>query len=294
MSISRVLTLLACLAFAGILPAAAQTGDGVEAEVDAALLNLAERGALGSFDQPLTITRPAQVRYELGAVVDVRKPDPRGIEVLAVTPDGAAARMGLKTGDRLVAINDRRLDGDAAPAGVLRDAVRDGNGAVRLVAARGKSRIELDGQADVVVVPAYQLTVGEAAANTATGCGYVSDSSLPPRSKGLFKAQITQVDGRSTPLGGINRVRVASGRHVLTIGEQIPGYRLSMTQNRQRIRTQQRMMARILKPLIVDIKPNTDYRIGVRLRKDRLDNDSIRANEYWEPVVWEQRAIRCR
>jgi len=46
--------------------------------------------------------------------VDVRKPDPRGIEVLAVTPDGAAARMGLKVGDRLLAINNRRLDDPAA------------------------------------------------------------------------------------------------------------------------------------------------------------------------------------
>src|SRR3546814_184735 len=233
-------------------------------------------------------------RYELGAVVDVRKPDPRGIEVLAVTPDGAAARMGLKTGDRLVAINDRRLDGDAAPADVLRDAVREGNGAVRLVAARGKSRIELDGQADVVAVPAYHLTVGEAAAGTVAGCGYVSDSSLPPRSKGLFKAEITQVDGRSTPLRGINRVHVASGRHVLTIGELIPSHRLSMTQNLQRSRAKQHLMARAYKPLVVDVQPGTEYRIGVRLRKDRLDYASIRDNEYWEPVVWEQRAATCR
>src|SRR3546814_10537405 len=74
---------------------------------------------------------------------------------------------------------------------------------------------DLDGRADVVAVPAYQLTIGEAAAGMTAGCGYVSDSSLPPRSEGLFKAEITQVDGRSTPLNGINRVHVASGRHVL-------------------------------------------------------------------------------
>src|SRR3546814_19151674 len=139
-------------------------------------------------------------------------------------------------------------------------AVRDGNGAVRLGAARCKSRIELDGQADIVAVPAYQLTVGEAAAGTVTGCGYVSDSSLPPRSKGLFNAQITQVDGRSTPLWGINRVRVASGQHVLTIVEQIPGSRLRMLHHRYRIRTTNSMMARILNTLIVYIKPHTEFR----------------------------------
>src|SRR3546814_5524668 len=64
MHFPRTLTLLSCLALSGLLPAAAQTGNEVEAEVDAALLHLAERGALGSFDQPLTIARPAQVRSE--------------------------------------------------------------------------------------------------------------------------------------------------------------------------------------------------------------------------------------
>lgn len=292
MHFPRGFTLFACLAFCGVLPAAAQTDEKVEAEVDAALLNLAERGALGSFDQPLTISRPAQVRYELGAVVDVRKPDPRGIEVLAVTPDGAAARMGLKVGDRLLAINNRRLD-DAAAANVLQEAILDSKGAVRLLAMRDGSQIELRGRSDIVAVPAYQLTVGEAATGKATGCGYINDSFLPPRSKDLYKAGISQIDGRSTRLRGTDRMRVTSGRHVLTIGERIPGYRLSMRQHRQRVRTQQRLMARIYKPMVIDIEPDTEYRIGVRLREDRLDNESIRANEYWEPVIWEQRAATC-
>ena len=292
MHFPRTFKFLACLALSGLLPASAQSGGEVEAEVDATLLNLAERGALGSFDQPLRIARPAQLRYELGAVVDVRKPDPRGLEVLAVTPDGAAARMGLEVGDRLLAINNRRLD-DAEAAKVLQQAIRDSKGAVQLLATRGGSRIELGGQSDIVAVPPYQLIVGETVAGKTGGCGYVTDSSLPPRSKDLYKAVITQVDGRSTRLRGTNRIRVTSGRHVLTIGERIPGYRLSIRQQRQRARTQQRLMARIYKPMVVDIKPGTEYRIGVRLREDRLDNDSIRANEYWEPVVWEQRAATC-
>src|SRR3546814_1198011 len=113
------------------------------------------------------------------------------------------------------------------------------------------------------------------------GCGYVSDSSLPPRSEGLFKAEITQVDGRSTPLNGINRVHVASGRHVLTVGELIPSHRLSMTQNLQRSRAKQHLMARAYKPPVVDVQPGTEYRIGVRLRKGRLDYASISDNESW-------------
>src|SRR3546814_9943642 len=99
------------------------------------------------------------------------------------------------------------------------------------------------------------------------GCGYVSDSSLPPRSEGLFKAEITQVDGRSPPLNGINRVHVASGRHVLTVGELIPSPRLSMTPNLQRSRAKQHLMARPYKPHVVDVQPGPEYRIGLRDRK---------------------------
>src|SRR3546814_17652131 len=148
-------------------------------------------------------------------------------------------------------------------------AVRDGNGAVRLGAARCKSRIELDGQADIVAVPAYQLTVGEAAAGTVTGCGYVSDSSLPPRSEGLFNAEITQVDGRSTPLHGINRVHVASGRHVPTIGELIPSHRLSMTHTMERSRATKLLIACDYKPLVAEVQPGNETMIGVRLRSQQ-------------------------
>src|SRR3546814_5157409 len=129
------------------------------------------------------------------------------------------------------------------PDGTLFRSGAGGNGAVLRVAWGCKSRIERDGQAYGVAVPAYHLTIGEAAAGMTAGCGYVADSSLPPRSEGLFKAEITQVDGRSTPLNGINRVHVASGRHVLTVGELIPSHRLSMTQNLQRSRAKQHLMA---------------------------------------------------
>jgi len=294
MSITTRLLLTACLALPGT-SSATPPGDEVASEVEATLTSLAERGVLGSADQPLTVTRPAQVRYELGAVVDVRAPDPRGIEVLAITPGGTAAGMGLKAGDRLLAINGHRLDGDASPATVLKKAILDSDGNVRLLAARGDSRIELAGQAEPMPIPAYRLVVGEteAVSPRAGDCGYVSNSALPPHSKGLFEVDITQVDGRSTSLSRVDRLRLTSGRHVLTVGEMIPGYRLSMTQNRQRMRTRQRMMANFLKPMVVDIKPDTDYRIGARLRKDKLDSRSIRENEYWEPVVWETRVTRC-
>ncbi len=292
MSFVTRFTLIACMAFPGLL-LAEDPDNQVETEVEATLVHLAERGALGSADQPITIARPAQVRYELGAVVDVRKPDPRGLEVLAITPGGAATQMGLETGDRLLAINGHRLDGRLPPADVLKAAMRDSDGKLQLLAARGDSRIELAGRAAPAAVPAYQLTIGESPQDTSAGCGYVSYSSLPPRSQGLFDAFITTIDGRSTPLEPVNRLRVPTGRHVLMIAERIPEHRLNRWQNMQRARTKQKLMRHAYKPLVVDVKPNTEYRVGARLLKDRLDTDSVRANAYWDPVAWNERAATC-
>lgn len=292
----RHMLVRSCLLAACVLPGTLLADDSarqVAAEVEAALHDLSARNALGRADAPLTISRPAQVRYELGAVVDVRRPAPQGLEVLAISPDSAAARLGLKAGDRLLALNGRRLDGRAPAGDVLREAMQASNGQLKVVASRNGARIEASGRADVVGLPAYALTIGSAAGQ-APGCGFVSYSHLPPRSENVFPAIITTVDGRSTPLGEVNRLRVEGGRHVLTVQEFIPDHRLSATQNRQRFLAKRELLARAYKPLVLEIKPGINYRVGARLRKDRLDNASIRANEYWEPVVWEQVQEACR
>ena len=284
-----------CMLAACALPGTLLAGDNtrqVATEVEAALQNLSAHNALGRADTPLTVSRPAQVRYELGAVVDVRKPAPQGLEILAITPDSAAARLGLKAGDRLLAINGRRLDGRAPAGDVLNDAMQAGDGKLDVVASRNGSPVNVSGRANVIGVPAYALTIGSAAGQVA-GCGFVSYSYQPPQSQGVFPAIITTIDGRSTPLGEINRLRVDNGRHVLTVQEFIPEHRLSATQNRQRYLMMREWMARAYKPLVVDVKPGVNYRIGAQLRTDKLDFASLRANEYWEPVVWNQVEEKC-
>ena len=60
-------------------------------ELDAALLQMSERGDLKDTGAPQVIQKPAQVRYELGAVVDVPAAQRTGLPVLALTPDGSLA-----------------------------------------------------------------------------------------------------------------------------------------------------------------------------------------------------------
>lgn len=75
-------------------------------------------------------------------------PDPGGgVRIAGVTPDGAAATAGLKSGDRLLRINGKTIEGDSAGARVenarrlLQDI--DENTAVKLLYARGDTETEV-------------------------------------------------------------------------------------------------------------------------------------------------------
>jgi membrane-associated protease RseP (regulator of RpoE activity) len=227
----------------------------------------------------------ARVRYELGAVVDVRQASANGATILAITPGGAADRLGLRAGDKLRAVNGRRLDSAPKPSSTLESALQEGNGALRVEAVRNGKTLALSGRADAVD-PATQ--------KGARSCGYVSTlAGVVPRSKGVFQAEITQIDGNSTPLQPTNRHRVKTGKRVLVVREFIDPARLNSAQLQQIAKMKKFAMARAYKSLVVDVEPGVSYRIGARLLKDKLDTQSIRDNAYWEPVVWEKVPEAC-
>ena len=224
-------------------------------------------------------TSSSTARYELGAVVDVRQANRNGIALLAVTPGGAADRMGLQAGDRLLAINGRRLDGATKPSSALDGALQESSGALQVEASRNGKPLALSGRADAVSL---------VAPGNSKSCGYVSTrAGVVPRTQHIFHADITQIDGRSTPIEPSYRHRVSTGTHVLVVREFIDSNYLSSAQLNQIAKMKKFAFARAYKSFVIDVKPNMSYRIGARLIKDKLDTQSIRDNAYWEPVVWE-------
>ena len=270
--------------------AIAQDHATLQREVETALVRAAEGSAWPPRGGAITVRRDARVRYELGAVVDVRNASGDGLPVLAITPGSAASRLGLRAGDRLLAINGRKV---GAQAQQLQQAIDAGGGKIAASWSRAGKRLAANDAADAVAVPAYQLVLG---GGNGQGCGFVSDKQgVVPKSQKIFDAFITRIDGRSTPLGGKYEYELPIGEHVLTITDRIDPNRLTAGQRKQmHLAHRLKTAAQSYKTLVVDVKPNTAYRIGVRLHSDKLDNESIRRNAYWEPVVWETRAQTCR
>ena len=251
----------------------------------ATLANAAQPAGLLAANALQAVASSNTARYELGAVVDVRQASRDGIAILAVTPGGAAERMGLRTGDRLLAINGRRLDGTPKPSSTLEGALQESSGALQVEASRNGKPLVLSGHADAV---------HPAASGNSTSCGYVSTrAGVVPRTQHIFRADITQIDGRSTPIEPAYRHRASTGKHVLVVREFIDSNYLNSAQLNQIAKMKKFAFARAYKSFVIDVKPGIGYRIGARLLKDRLDTQSIRDNAYWEPVVWEEVAEIC-
>lgn len=264
-------------------------------ELDDAVVRMSERGDLQHGMAPPTFTQPARLRHGLGAVLDVRQANRAGLQVLAVTPNAAADRLGLREGDRIRAINGHRLDGNAAPTPLLQAALDAGNGRLRVELDRGGNRLTLEGSADVVQIPAYRMTVAPSAS---LGCGHVSDDwglTVSPRHirvpgnrpQDISQARVLRINGRSTPMQRQARHRVPAGRIILLVDEQIESqwFPLSGTQVHQR--------ARNTKPLVIDVQPGKRYQIAARRLVERITSDNVRRNDYWEPVMLSVRDEHC-
>lgn len=273
--------LLAAL-LGGLAACTAGAADGGSPLLDSAVLDLLDPAASG--DQPVVIEQPARLRRELAAVIDGR-PDDGGLpRVMAVTPGGAADRMGLRAGDRLLRINNVDLGADATMQ--LRAAV-DAGPYLALDVQRGGQEISFGGNLDAVAIPAYRLEIA-ASAGAEAGCGRISVVLKPPASMKVYPALLHEIDGRLAGPSNQEVFRLPSGRHVLKVSELIDGDRFSGVQNLQRSKL---LRHERFKYLEIDVRPDTTYRLGVRWNED--NRSPIREQGYWEPVIWKEVSESC-
>jgi hypothetical protein len=258
----------------------------------------------------LSLSLPAERYLDLGLLLDVRDPATGGLAVLGTTPGGTAQALGLRAGDRIVAVGDDPLDGlgvdaDGRSRAVARlraalDALPDG-GRLALAVARDGRRITIDGAVAVRYLPPLRLELGEgdlvagttaaataatrlpAAATAATGaaCGRVSTFHLAPRGERLYPARVLSIDGAIPGPADQDTYRLAPGSHRIEVAEAIDAQDLPAAFSRRRA-------ALGRKTFEVVVEPGTTHLVAARLV------DTLGGRDYWEPVVWKTLAEDCR
>ncbi|WP_237055091.1 PDZ domain-containing protein [Marilutibacter chinensis] len=218
----------------------------------------------------------------LDAVIDVRRAHADGLMVLAVTPGGTGDRIGLRVGDRILEVNGRPLTDTLEPSRVMAEAMT--------VQRPLELRVSRDGRA-------LTLTGTAATADSdpaPEGCGYVTTrGTLPHVSDRLYPVEIIDIDGGGRPIDA-NRHRLPAGLHVVIVSERIEDIRFDPVQRTQRSRMLSRLGARAGKALVIEVRPDTRYRLGARFLDRDLGSRTISENAYWEPLVWQEVEDPCR
>lgn len=198
--------------------------------------------------------------FELGAVVDVRRPSDTGLRVLAVSPGGAADRIGLRAGDLLQEINGQPLAGAPRPAAALGQALDAAGGRLEVLLMRAGQPLRLSGPADVR---------GHAGGK----CGQVTalfDGLQVPAA--LRKVDITQIEGRAPLPADASRYALPAGPRVVIVREHVPRS------------TPRPLSSFASRALVINVEPDTTHYIGAMPA----------AGGGWVPWVWQSSPEPCR
>jgi hypothetical protein len=284
---------LALAATALLVPAIAAADDAVDTdrarlEIEATLASLNERGLLPIGEDGSTVLRaPPQQRWELGAVLDLADTRADGPRVLAVTPDGAAARMGLRVDDRIQRINGVAIQGGPRAAGVLMGAMGRRDGQLDVDVRRGGETLSLRGTASSLAVPGYALTLDTGAAE-GSDCGRIDVFPSRRASLQVWPVVLHSINGRLPGPDAQTQFKLAPGRHVLKLTEVITDVRIGNELRREMLARRDRD----LREFVIDIEAGMTYRIGARFVVEK--RNEIDSGGYWEPVVWRRFGQSCR
>jgi len=102
-----------CSNVTGMLPQSIDEFQRLSKQIQSALFDIeaVESDWLNSSSRSeILVNIPAETRVDLGLVVSLKRElKDRGLRILLVSPLGVADKMGLKSGDRIVSVNQKRL-----------------------------------------------------------------------------------------------------------------------------------------------------------------------------------------
>jgi hypothetical protein len=240
-------------------------------------------------DGPLLIEEPSRSIYHFGAILDAK------FVVVAVTPESDAAKLGLKEGDKLLAINQQRVS-DSNLADILakiNELADDDALSVQLL--RADNQLNLKGTVSRQALPGWRLELLAAGQQNelpaSTSCGYVSVFYNTPTSLRRHPVKINEIDTIGFRAGFSYKrthevIKVPVGEIQITLQEHIPGNILSRYRGDLRARN-----FGSVKTLTLKVEPDTVYHLAAEYFPN--PNDRSSRDAYWQPVVWKTTARDC-
>ena len=241
---------------------------------------------MNNFHYSLSV--PAEEQSYLGLVLDLNNVD-NSYEVLSITPGSIADKLGIKSKDRILKINDIQINDSTRAATVRLLNNLKPNDILNLTVNSNNVERELSTKLVGHFIPEIWLELGanndlklmesmRASNIQNASCGTVSVYIDPPKAKDIYPATRQKVDddhlkrNRST-------YRLPVGKHTILLHEYIDIKNLTI-----RVRSR-------AKPIEIDVKENTTYHIGAKYNRDK--GLKIHKGGYWTPVVWKISEKEC-
>ncbi|MEW6990076.1 PDZ domain-containing protein [Colwelliaceae bacterium 6441] len=252
-------------------------------EIDNTLLAISQIEALAGKNPEnvsFSIEGTEQTILDLGMIID--SDEGAGVQVIAVSPQSLAERSGVKSGDVIVMINDKKLSSENFN-GVLSE-LKAEEGEISLVLNRYGKDKKIIISTEKTYRPKYQLNVGTKKEFSdsigSKGCGRISIFFEPPEAKMLFPAFIHKVDGNGVMRDKLT-LKLRAGKHIVHLHELISKRYLSKRGGG----VQQS------KPIEIDVQANTNYYLAAKFLKEKSFKKF--KEKYWEPVVWKKSKASC-
>lgn len=250
-------------------------------------------------DWPIVIYHPAETIINLGLYVHpdyTEENDSNGPLVIAVTPDSAAARMGVRTGDRLRSIEGKSLirlgaeaDGSSRAFRRLQDALNESSGTITLTVLRGDQTLPLEGDLEKLTLPRAILTLTQVSVETTDAadpgaCATVTTQAPPPREFNVFPADLVSINGVQAGTKLRDQHFLTPGTYVFEVRPEIPDHLLAANAARAESR-------RPFAILRLPMDAGFTYHVGAKLLVGR-EQQTPHAR-FWEPIVWRMEMADC-
>lgn len=229
-----------------------------------------------------TLALPAHEITYLGMVLNLDNEE-NGFEVLSVTPGGSADKLAIKSQDRVLEINNIKVNSSNKDATIaaLRN-LRRGDSLDLVVSSANETR-ELTTKLEGQYVPPINIEFGlnensASMSGSQGGCGIVSISTRPPESRDIYPATFHKINKDHLKRNRNNFI-LPVGKHTIYLHDGIDDQQM----RKRNIKA---------KPIEIVVKANTVYHLGAKFNRSKKYKTVN--GDYWTPVIWKTATRECK